>query len=85
MDGPNSIAKSLGALSVSQKLFEMSQDPKHKIKSCLVTDQEALESCFNFATGQFLSDHKFSIWTKHSILGWPHFRNTVMQIFDVFK
>ena len=65
MDGPNSIAKSLGALNVSQKLFEMSQDPKHKIRSCLVTDQEALESCFNFATGQFLSDHKFSNWTKY--------------------
>jgi len=50
LNGINSIAKSLGALSVSQKLFEMSQDPKHRIKSCLVTDQEALESCFNFAT-----------------------------------
>ena len=61
MDLPNSIAKSLGALSVSKKLFEMSKDPKHKIKSCLVTDQEALDSCLNFATGQFLSDHMFSI------------------------
>ena len=32
MDVPNSIAKSLGALSVSQKLFEMSQDNTLKIK-----------------------------------------------------
>ena len=50
LTGINSIAKSLGALSVSQKLFDMSQESKYQIKSCIVTDQEALESCLNFAS-----------------------------------
>ena len=49
LEAINSIAKSLGALSVSTRLFEMSQDPKFKIKSQTVTDQEALDSCLNFA------------------------------------
>ena len=55
LDGINSIAKSLGALSVSSKLFEMSfKNPK--IKSLTVTDQEALSSCFKFA-----NDHRILV------------------------
>ena len=49
LEAIKSIAKSLGALSVSTRLFEMSQDSKFKIKSQTVTDQEALDSCLNFA------------------------------------
>ena len=47
--------------SVSERLFQMAQDSKHKIKSCIVTDQEALQSCFNFA-----SDHRMLVGL-HSI------------------
>ena len=49
LDGIHSIAKSLGALSVSQKLFEMAHDENYKIKSYNVTDPQALDGCFKFA------------------------------------
>ena len=53
LNGINSIAKSLGALSVSQKLFDLSQNKtKHDIRSYTITDKEALESCRNFSTDQ---------------------------------
>ena len=46
----NSIAKSLGALSVSTKLFEMSQmSDLYQIESQIVTDKQALESCLRFS------------------------------------
>ena len=53
----NSIAKSLGALSVSTKLFEMSQmSHMYTIKSQIVTDKQALESCLRFS-----KDHRMLV------------------------
>ena len=42
-----SVAKSLGALSVSQQLFDSAQ--KRKILSEVVTDREAVDACVKFA------------------------------------
>ena len=53
----NSIAKSLGALSVSTKLFEMSQmSDLYQIESQIVTDKQALESCLRFS-----KDHRMLV------------------------
>ena len=49
LDGINSIAKSLGALSVSEKLFELAHTSEHTVKSYTVTDEEALLSCLEFS------------------------------------
>ncbi len=43
-----SIAKSLGALSVSSKLFELATQTEHKIHSKTVTDAEALKGKVNY-------------------------------------
>ncbi len=50
-----SIAKSLGALSVTPKLLEMATNGGFQVKSGVVTDKEALQSCLNFST-----DHRYS-------------------------
>jgi len=64
---------------VSEKLFQMAQDSKYQIKSCVVTDQEALQSCFNFASdhrmlvglGNSTSHPKMILFSSDSLfLGW---------------
>lgn len=56
LDGIHSIAKSLGALSVSSRLFDLAQQDEHQIKSYTVTDQEALEGCLKLA-----QDHRMLV------------------------
>ena len=54
----SSVAKSLGALTVSEKLFELATlaDEKFEIISRVVTDKEAIRSCLSFA-----DDHRYWI------------------------
>jgi len=50
----SSIAKSLGAKTVSKKTLEW--DKQHDIRSVVVTDKEAVSACF-----KFLDDHRYMI------------------------
>lgn len=54
IDAIRSIAKSLGALAVCEKLFELSKD--HPILSKVVEDRTALEACISFA-----KDHRILV------------------------
>jgi L-serine/L-threonine ammonia-lyase len=57
LDAITSIASSLGALSVCQKLFELStKSNKHKVNSIVVSDKEALDTCMDFA-----KDHRMLV------------------------
>ena len=46
--GITSIAKSLGALAVTQKLFHQAME-EHRVVSRAVTDRQALGACLDFA------------------------------------
>jgi len=50
----SSIAKSLGAKTVSAKVLDW--DSKHDIRSVVVTDKEAVSACF-----KFLDDHRYMV------------------------
>jgi L-serine/L-threonine ammonia-lyase len=50
----SSIAKSLGAKTVSKKTLEW--DKQHDIRSVVVTDKEAVSACF-----KFLDDHRYMV------------------------
>jgi len=50
----DSIAKTLGAKTVSRQTLEW--DKKHEIKSVVVSDQQAVSACINFA-----NDHRFLV------------------------
>jgi len=50
----SSIAKSLGAKTVSKKTLEW--DKKHDVRSVVVTDKEAVSACF-----KFLDDHRYMV------------------------
>lgn len=54
LDSIDSIAKSLGAKTVSAKTLEW--DKKHEIKSILVSDKQTIEACNNFA-----NNHRFLV------------------------
>jgi len=49
LEAINSVATSLGALSVLPRLFEMQQSKDHWIESGLVTDTQAIEATLKFA------------------------------------
>ena len=44
LDKINTIAKSLGALAVTQKLIQLATE-EHKVLTRVVTDQQALQAC----------------------------------------
>jgi L-serine/L-threonine ammonia-lyase len=54
LDNITSIAKTLGAKTVSQKTMEW--DKKHDIRSVVVNDKQALSACIRFA-----DDHRFLV------------------------
>ncbi len=54
LDKIDSIAKSLGAKTVSKQTLEC--DKKHKIKSIVVTDKQTVSACISFA-----NDHRFLV------------------------
>jgi L-serine/L-threonine ammonia-lyase len=48
------VARSLGAMAVSETAFELAQ--QFPVHACSVSDDEAVEACIRFA-----SDHKFVV------------------------
>ena len=57
LDSITSVAKTLGALTVSQKLFDLatSQDRRFDVISRVVTDRDAVKACLSFA-----DDHRYA-------------------------
>ena len=49
LESINSIAKSLGALSVSEELLNMALNQDFKVQSHIVSDRDALSACLDFA------------------------------------
>ena len=49
LDSINSIAKSLGALSVSEELLKMSLSQDFHVQSYVVSDRDAFSACLDFA------------------------------------
>ena len=49
LESINSIAKSLGALSVSEELLKMALSQDFKVQSHIVSDRDALSACLDFA------------------------------------
>ena len=56
LDAIKSIATSLGALSVHDKLFEMYKSKQYTIASGVVSDREAVAACLRFA-----DDHRLLV------------------------
>jgi len=56
LDSISSVAKSLGALTVCEKLFDLatSPDKKFEVISRVVTDKDAIRACLSFA-----DDHRY--------------------------